>query len=152
MTLTTKEDCLNHLEENYHTYNSPVAYLGVHKLYRFYNKILTQREIKRFLATSESYTQLSPERRSKVFEETLAFSPNDVIQFDLVDVSEMKKENNNFCFLICAIDCYSRVAHVLPLLTKHSKQVALSMSAIVHRYGVRPRIISMDRYYFIFLL
>ena len=83
MILTTKEQCLNHLEENYHSSNSPVAYLSILKLYNFYNKILPVSEIKRSLATSESYTQLSPERRSNFFEETMAFSPNDVIQFDL---------------------------------------------------------------------
>lgn len=143
--MDTPQDCLDHLTDNYSNPNSAVAYLGVKKIYHFYNKILSIKQIKKFLSTSESYTLMSPERKSKIYEQTFAVCPVDVLQMDLVEVSEMEKQNNNVKYLLCAIDCYTRVAHTEGLKTKKSAEVAQTMSDIIFRFGRKPNVVAMDR-------
>lgn len=36
-------------------------------------------------------------------------------QLDLADVSQLKKDNNGYTFLLCAIDVLSKYAWVVPL-------------------------------------
>ena len=143
--MDTKEECLEHLTQNYHNQHSAVAYLGVNKIYHFYNKILPFSQIKQFLSTSESSTLMSEERKSRIFDETFAIRPNDVYQFDLVDVSEMKSDNDGVNFLVCALDCFSRVAHVEPTSSKHTDVVCDAMVQIIARYGYRSNVVAMDR-------
>ena len=143
--METTEECLDHLTENYSNPNSAIAYLGVNKLYHFYNKILPISQIKIFLSTSESFTLMSPERKSKIYEQTFAVCPVDVLQMDLVEVTEMQNQNDNVKYLICVIDCYTRIAHAEGLQTKKSSEVAQTMSDLIFRYGRRPNVVAMDR-------
>ncbi|HIC31517.1 MAG TPA: transposase, partial [Flavobacteriaceae bacterium] len=140
-----EEKSLQHLTENYSNVMSPVAYLGAKKLYYYYDKNISYAKIRDFLSTKESYTLMAPERRSRIFDRTLAFSPNEVLQFDLIQVRELSNYNEGITQIICGIDCYTKEAHVETLLTKHCENVVQQMSNIIYRFGQRPRIISMDR-------
>ena len=43
------DELLNHLKKNYKDPRSPIAYLGVTKIYQYYNKKLTYSKIRDFL-------------------------------------------------------------------------------------------------------
>lgn len=143
--METKEQCYDHLVQNYGNIYSPVSYLGVNKLYHFYNKLVPINLIKKYLSTNESYTLMSEERKSKIFDETWAIRPNDVYQFDLVDVTEMSPQNDGVKYLVCAIDCFSRVAHVEAVDNKDASQVSRAMLEIIYRFGYKPNVTAMDR-------
>lgn len=143
--MDTKEQCYEHLRQNYGNIYSTVSYLGTNKLYHFYNKLIPIKLIKKFLSTNESHTLMSEERKSKIFDVTWAIRPNDVYQFDLVDVTEMSNQNDGVKYLVCAIDCFSRVAHVEPVESKEAQQVSRAMIEIIYRYGYKPNVAAMDR-------
>ena len=133
--METVQDCYNHLKENYGNIHSPISYLGANKLYHFYNKIIPMKQIRKYLSTNESFTLMSEERKSKIYDETWAIRPNDVYQFDLVDVTEMSSNNDGVKYLVCAVDCFSRIAHVESVENKGADQVCKAMLEIIHRYG-----------------
>ena len=139
------QECYDHLKENYGNIYSPISYLGANKLYHFYNKIIPVKTIRKFLSTNESFTLMSEERKSKIFDETWAIRPHDVYQFDLVDVTEMSSSNDDVKYLVCAIDCFSRVAHVEGVENKGADLVGKAMLEIIHRYGYTSNIVAMDR-------
>lgn len=58
-----------------------------------------------------------------------------MIEVDLADYSMYKTYNDNYTFLLCAIDCTSKLAFVEPLKNKESRTCAEGMKAIFERSG-----------------
>ena len=50
---------ISHLKENWNNVGNPVGFLGINKIYEFYNRVLPKREIKNVLSTFESFTLMS---------------------------------------------------------------------------------------------
>ena len=136
---------LEHLQNNYANVKSPVAYLGANKLYYYYNRNISHAKIRKFLSSNESYTLMTPERKSRIFDRTLTFSAHDIIQFDLIEVCELSESNGGITQIICGIDCYTKVAYCQGLLSKHCTLVAQEMYNILIMFGFKPNIVSMDR-------
>jgi hypothetical protein len=51
------------------------------------------------------------------------FYPNDIWSIDLVDVSNIKEDNDNVTFLLNIIDIYSRYAYSFPLKSKKASEI-----------------------------
>lgn len=139
------EKSLQHLKQNYKNPSSPIAYLGVRKLYYYYNEVIPMARIKDFLSKSESFTLMSPERRSRIFDRTFVMGPYDLYQLDLIDVSELAEYNENIKFLICVIDCFTKISHVATLENKQCGSVVTAINEIIHRFGYVPRVAAMDK-------
>ncbi len=68
--------------------------------------------------------QLHKQKRKKFPRRTVdAFYVGDIIEIDLVDMSNIKSSNNNTTFLLNCIDIYSRYVWSFPLLNKSAKTV-----------------------------
>ena len=74
---------IDHLKQNYGKSDSVVSFLSPRRIYDFYNKKLTMKEILEFLETSESYTLLKFEQKRRIFDKTLVYHPRDLFQGDL---------------------------------------------------------------------
>ena len=51
------------------------------------------------------------------------YFPNDIWSIDLVDMSNVKEDNDNVTFLLNIIDIYSRYAYSFPLKTKKAEEI-----------------------------
>jgi transposase InsO family protein len=65
------------------------------------------------------------ERRS-----VYATKPNDIWSIDLVDMSNIKEDNNNVTFLLNIIDVYSRYAYSFPLKSKKPSEILNAIKSI----------------------
>jgi hypothetical protein len=53
----------------------------------------------------------------------LAVSPNDIWSIDLLDVANIKEDNDNVTFLLIIVDVYSRYAYAFPLKSKTPRAI-----------------------------
>ncbi|CAF0736034.1 unnamed protein product [Brachionus calyciflorus] len=74
-----------------------------------------------WLLEQEPYTLHRPLRKKFVREKVISIGNNDLWQADLVDVSNIAKENKGYKFLLTVIDVFSKFAWVLPLKNKSSE-------------------------------
>ena len=51
------------------------------------------------------------------------YYPNDIWSIDLVDMSNIKEDNDNVTFLLNIIDIYSRYAYSFPLKTNKAEEI-----------------------------
>jgi hypothetical protein len=65
-------------------------------------------------------------------------------QLDLADVSTLKKDNNGYTFLLCAIDVLSKYAWVVPIHQKTGKEMIQALQHIF-KDGRRPVRIQSDQ-------
>lgn len=71
---------------------------------------------------------------------------NQVVELDLADYSMHKSHNDGYTFLLCAIDCTSKLAFVEPLKNKQAQTVADGLKSIFERAGdeFQPELIQTD--------
>ena len=58
----SRRDAKSDLTSNYKNPSHPLAFMGIDKIYRYYNGILGKREIKQFLASVEAYSLMKQEK------------------------------------------------------------------------------------------
>lgn len=103
------------LQEIY--YNPKTGYGGVQSLYRQVRArghLISIAEIRKWLKEQETYTLHKPIRRKFKRQQTRVTGIDEQWQLDLADVSQLKKENDGYTFLLCAIDILSKYAWVVP--------------------------------------
>ena len=108
-------------------FRNPKTISGVTELFRkskLQNKDITLKQVKEFLRnkyTAQIHKPL-PSRNIKYYPIT-ASAENDLIQIDLMDVSNISTKNNNYKYLMVCVDVYSRKGYIIPLKNKNTKSI-----------------------------
>ena len=103
------------------------------------------REIKQWLKEQDTYTLHKPIHRQFQRQRTRVTDIDEQWQLDLADVSGLKKQNDGFTFLLCAIDVLSKYAWVVPLRQKTGKEMIRGLKQIFKEDGRRPVRIQSDQ-------
>ena len=140
----TEKSALEHLNENWNNVNSTIGFLGVRKLYDFYNKVLTFNQIRSVLSTFESYSLMSLIHRTKKSNPTIAHHKRDVIQIDYVYVSELEEFNDGIKFLFCGIDVFTKRAWVFPCLKCNADSSVKSIALLFNTMKIRYKTVLCD--------
>ena len=107
------------------------------------NKNIKRRAVKDFLAKLESYTLHKPKRKNFLRKRVVVPFINHTFQADLVDVSNIKDENDGYCFILTCIDVFSKKAWALPLKNKSGKIVLEAFRKIVS--DTKPLRLQVDK-------
>lgn len=142
--LETAEECENDLNLNYKTPGHPIAFSGINNIYKYYNKLLSQKKIKEILSTIESYT-LHKGYRSNQRNPTYSHFKRYMFQMDLLDVQQLALANDGVKYLLTVIDTFTRFAFVRPLRDKTGAKVLHEFKSILEEAGEKPKFMSMDR-------
>ena len=129
----TSESALQDLKDKYKNPLHPISFLGVEKIYKFYNGVLHKNKIRRYLNSTEVSTimRLQPRNRPKIFAPIISFHHLDLVQMDLIDVSRLSSENDGYNFLFCVIDVFSRLLYVQPLKNKQALSVMPALKTVL---------------------
>ena len=106
-----------------------VGYISAEKLQRKL-KTVPLSQIKRVMATNQAY-QVNQAPRTTKFNTIIASYPGDIIQADLMDVSQIATKNKGINFLLTFIDVYSRFVQVVPIRNKNQATVKSAMKVLV---------------------
>ena len=83
------------------------------------NKLTTTlKNIQQFLKQQEVTQIFKKPEKVKFYYPITANYPNEIMQLDLADFSNISSVNNNITFLLVAVDVFTRKAYVIPMKTK----------------------------------
>ena len=104
------------MKKVYYDSKSPGSYGGVDRLKR--NTKHSKQTVIDWLQTQDTYTLHKPIRRNFTRRRVNVGGINQQLQGDLIDVRNLKPDNDGVSFLLTLIDVFSRVAYVAPLQNK----------------------------------
>ncbi|CAF0918376.1 unnamed protein product [Brachionus calyciflorus] len=96
----------------------------------FKNTIKNKNKLNDWLLEQEPYTLHKPLRKKFLREKIISNEIDELWQADLVDVSNISKENKGFKFLLTVIDAFSKFAWVKPLKNKTSESILQALKTI----------------------
>jgi hypothetical protein len=105
-------------------YDPNKGYGGVQALYRQVRKHqITLAPVLEWVKEQYTYTLHKPMRRKFKRHRTKVTDIDEQWQLDLADVSKLKKDNDRYAFLLCAIEVLSKYAWVIPIQQKTGKEM-----------------------------
>ena len=114
-----------HLNSIYFDVKNPISYAGPTKIYRFLKKEGKYKvglsAIKQWLQDIDAYSLQRPQRYKVKTNRVISQGIDFFWDADLADVGSLSEKNDDYKFLLVAIDVFSRYAWVKPLRKKHTK-------------------------------
>ena len=143
------EDVEAYLKDVYYDPEGTGSLGGVDRLYRKVKKEgnaygLTRKDLKKWLATQDTYTLHKPSRRKFPRNFYFADAIDQTWQMDLVELPRLAKFNRGYKFILTCIDVFSKFASVEPLKDKKGPTVAAALKEIFDR-GRIPTQIQSDK-------
>ena len=105
---------------------------------------ITRKQVKTFLDSDVS-KQITKVQKTRPAEgHIIAFVPNENWQIDVFDLSRYMYANNNYRYILCCVDVFTRMAYGEPLKTKDSEALTTAFQKILTKAGVQPRSMLSD--------
>jgi hypothetical protein len=124
------------LKDAYYNINgSNIAYTSTSRLIDTFKNKYSADKIKKWVKEQEVINLHKPVRRKYARNFALCHFPFQWIHSDLAQVDNISKHNDGISYLLCAIDCFSKMAYVEPLKTKTSKEVSAKLELIFQKIG-----------------
>lgn len=140
---TDKDSCITDLKKSYTSPGHPIAFSGVQSIKKYY-PLLSLSDIENVLSEIESYTLQREYHRSQRNPSYSHFKRYQW-QIDLIDIQQLSEQNDNYRYLLAAIDTFTRFAYVRPVLDKTSKSVLGAFKSMLADAGSNPYTLVMDR-------
>jgi hypothetical protein len=135
------------LENIYTNLKHESSFGSIQNLYKAAKQIepkITIKDVKSYLQTKDSYTLHRPHKNRFLRRKTVSKGLYHQMQMDLVDLSSIKRQNRGYCWLLTAIDVFSRFAFAIPLKNKQAKTVLDGIKEIFAKYPT-PKMMQTDR-------
>ena len=137
-----------YLTDLYTNLKSPVAYAGAGALYRQVRSDgkhqISLARIKHWLLKDDSYTQHKPARKIHPRNRVVVRGIRHIYQADLTSMANVAKYNDQTLWLLCVIDCFTKIAAVRPLKNKYPKSVKEGLRSIFKEMG-KPELLNTDK-------
>ena len=121
------------LNDNYYNPKKRSSYGGVQRLTKSVKT--PPKKVKDWLLTQDTYTLHKPVKRKFKRRRVIVYGINQQLQVDLIDVQNLKSYNDGTSFLLSIIDCFSKVAFVLPLKDKTGKSIVNAFTLFLNKRG-----------------
>ena len=106
---------------------------------------LRPRRVKAFL-NQDYTTQLTQTKQNQEAKgHIVATSPNELWQFDILDLSRYAKRNDNTRYILACVDVFTRKAYVEPMKLKNSENVEVAFKSILERAHAKPQSLLSDQ-------
>ena len=124
-------------------YNPNVGLISANKLYqKVKDKGITLKQTVSFIKKQETAQLLKPVIKQKNYFPICSFEPNEHIQIDMMQISNIATTNSYYKYLLVSIDIFTRKAFVVPLKFKSTESVIEGMESIIKFF--KPKIITTD--------
>ena len=104
---------------------------------------IKDKQLDKWLRGNESYTKHRDTRKTFKRSKVITRGLNYLFDVDLMDMSNVSKENNGITFILVVIDAFSRRLFLEPLPTKSAKDVLKAFMKILARSG-KPKNLRSD--------
>ena len=106
------------------------------------NKGIKYNEVIDFIKRQETTQLFKKQNRPKHYFPIVAKYKFEILQVDLVDMSNIDTSNNNYKYLLVAVDVFSRLAFVVPVTNKKAETITEAMTEIIQE--IKPTILNTD--------
>ena len=106
------------------------------------NKGITNKEVREFILKQESNQIFKKAKKITHYFPIFARHKYEILQLDLVDMSNLAPANGNYKYLLVAVDVFSRIAFAVPMKNKTTSTVVESAKEILDE--TEPAIINCD--------
>ena len=108
---------------------------SANKIYqKLKNEGVTLKQIKDVLSKQESVQISKRITKPKNYLPIMSYGANDIIQEDILDISNMSAANSGFKYLLLAIDIFTRVAFAVKMKSKTSHEVSEAMKKVIDKF------------------
>jgi len=136
------------LRDIYYDVQHPAGFSGVQALYKAAQKQtkkpITLNQVKAWLQEQKTYTLHKPIRRRFNRRKTVVGGIDYQWQADLADLQSLMKDNDQYRYLLCVIDVFSRYAWVIPLYNK-TGQSLIQAFKVIFQDGRKPKALQTDK-------
>lgn len=119
---------------------------GLSSANKIYHKLkhtgITHKQIHDFLAKQETAQISKRITKPKEYLPIMSYAPNDIIQVDVLNISNMSTANFGYKYLLLAIDIFTRVAFAVKLKTKNAHIVSEAMQEVIKKF--KPNKVEVD--------
>ena len=105
---------------------------------------LTKKEITDFIKKQIVQQQFAQTPHIKLYHPIKSNYKNQILQTDLVDISDISRYNEGIKYLLIVIDIFSRLASAEPLKEKNASTVTNAMNEILKEITPKPEILITD--------
>lgn len=106
---------------------------------------ISQEKARRLLEEVDSYVTHREYKRPSVFNPYYVYKRRELIQADLIDISELRAHNNGVRYLLLIIDVFTKKIWVYPLKTKEGTKVRDALADWLDRIGQpTPEVFATD--------
>jgi Integrase core domain len=132
------------MENIYYNQKNP-AFLGnLEALFQQTKNTKSRNKIKTFLNTQRTHTLHAKIEKKFPRNHYNIYGANRLMEIDLIDLSKLKKINDNTTFLLAAIDVFSKKGFLEPLKTKSGLDVTKAFRKILQKTEKPPLTIQSD--------
>lgn len=124
-----------YLRTLYYGIENPTAYTGKASLWRKIkqdglDKEITLPDLQKWLEEQYTYTLHRPYKKPSVYRKTITSGVDDQWQCDLLELRSFSDVNDGYNYALCAIDCFSKFAWVVPLKAKSGAETCHAFKKI----------------------
>ena len=136
------------LSDIYYDPGHPAGYAGIYKLReavkQYYPKV-SLKYIKTWLQQQRTYTLHKPIRRKFQRRKTRVGGIDVQWQADLADLQTLMKDNDQYRYLLCVIDVFSKYAWVIPMYNKTGNTLIQAFQTILKSSQRFPKSLQTDK-------
>ena len=143
--IMTKEELIKKL---YYDLKNSAAYAGKSKLLQETKKHdtnISTEDVEEWLKSQLAYTLHKPMRLNFKTRPVVVNQIDEQWQIDLVDMSKLLKDNDEYKFIMVVIDILSEYAWLEPLKSKHGIEIRNALEHIFSETIRCPKVIQMDK-------
>lgn len=136
------------LHKIYYNPKHPSGFAGVQKLYRSARnriKSISLDQVKTWLQQQKTYTLHKPIRRKFQRRKTVVGGIDHQWQADLADLQSLMKHNDQYRYLLCVIDVFSKFAWVVPIYDKTGRTLIEAFQSILKTSDRFPKSLQTDK-------
>ena len=118
---------------------------NLHKKVEAQHPEISRRHVRQFLAqdypTQLTQTQHKVEAKGHI----VATNPNELWQFDILDLSRYAKKNEGIRYILACVDVFTRKAYVEPMKQKNAENVEKAFDDIIKKANATPESLISDQ-------
>jgi hypothetical protein len=106
---------------------------------------ITRSHVQKFLSQDYTTQLTQSKQKEEAKGHIVATSPNEIWQFDILDLSRYARKNNGVKYILACVDVFTRKAYVEPMKQKSADNVKEAFEAILGRAGTKPQSLLSDQ-------
>ena len=137
------EETKNNIKKVYEANNFKKT--NLHKKVQALHPEITKSHVNNFLKQDYTTQLTLTKHKQEAKGHIVATSPNDLWQFDILDLSRYSRKNDNFRYLLACVDVFTRKAYLEEMLKKNAIDVKKAFQTIIGRAKVKPNSLLSDQ-------